>query len=868
MIADRNGANQNVPAGEIIVSQGGKTSNLILLQKGKAHIFAAPVSDEDEIPLPPAYMYSVSAPAVIGCASVLLDSPYLYTARTSEASVISVYPSNREHLGKVFASNPNIGLVLLKSAGNHLFLAAKKIESARELSQKLKSMNAALSLAYSRIVPAFGSDDGGMDNSDPLLEFAKRVIHNFKESGGSLPNPVTQVFLSQYQYESEDDFLGALWEEDDLNFYRDFISIPGNILTAISQAKPAFLVAMADKMVRMGETVFRSLTDSYKESRNHIGFATSGDGSWADRISVQCEVYMSGNPSEGILRTAAEFLVKTIPGQLSIYTQFWQDKGVVLPQEKLAGITAFLQKKPQSTPVTVPPVSPPVAPVVSSSGMEGTEDGMKDSGGTEDFDDMEDTPVLPAQTGPLVERSFVTNPRAQEDTRDSARKIFNWAQMDDKFPEYSQLIQKLMAFENLMDADTEIRRVRRQLNGLFWDVFKKAIKRHLKTNEPFPQLLNMFFEYGYLDEKLLDEHQIVFLYENAGDHYQSRYPIHNVVDWLRLIYEKKVPTSINELGLTYFEIVKQENREAKWKKPTDLPADLDTPEIRLDFEIKNMIETNCRLTTGTPLNFFNILTRFQVNQNIENAYVSKKKLEASLEKLLAVDFSAFHREVLYEKPEIGIQREFIQYQVIPNFIIVPSAGTNFQHWQEREGKDRYSSGRLVTPALAMLDIYDMLLSAVGAYRWEMTKTLMGVDWNNVGKSSLTADYIDYIQFYKKSHDLSLEVKEKLASHFKRFRDDRSKFINDYKIWVKFESEGTQKLNKVTRKIFSKHCLFAKPIREELLKAPSFTEFIQKSINIRRKKAIALKPRYKKYQTDNGELPEELKETYRFFNGDY
>jgi len=163
----------------------------------------------------------------------------------------------------------------------------------------------------------------------------------------------------------------------------------------------------------------------------------------------------------------------------------------------------------------------------------------------------------------------------------------------------------------------------------------------------------------------------------------------------------------------------------------------------------------------------------------------------------------------------------------------------------------------------------MLLHVVGAYRWELTKTILGPDYNNISTPSLTAEYIDYVQFFKKNRELSPEHKEKLSAEFKRFRDDRSRFVNDYVNWVKYESEGTQKFNKVIRKIMAKNIPFSKEIREKLLKLPNFTEIITKATNVKKRKANELIPRYKKYRTNNdGMLPKELEDTIKYYNLEY
>ena len=39
-------------------------------------------------------------------------------------------------------------------------------------------------------------------------------------------------------------------------------------------------------------------------------------------------------------------------------------------------------------------------------------------------------------------------------------------------------------------------------------------------------------------------------------------------------------------------------------------------------------------------------------------------------------------------------------------------------------------------------------------------------WNDITEPSLTSEYCDYIQFYRKNHDLSAEAKEKIKNALK------------------------------------------------------------------------------------------------------
>ena len=90
-----------------------------------------------------------------------------------------------------------------------------------------------------------------------------------------------------------------------------------------------------------------------------------------------------------------------------------------------------------------------------------------------------------------------------------------------------------------------------------------------------------------------------------------------------------------------------------------------------------------------------------------------------------------------------------------------------------------------------------ILRLTGQFRWEMCKREQGARWNDVSERSLTSEYFDYAQFYKK----------------------------DYCVWVLYESSGSPRLNKVVRSILFTYCTFAKEIRDKLEINPMYKEMI-------------------------------------------
>jgi hypothetical protein len=163
----------------------------------------------------------------------------------------------------------------------------------------------------------------------------------------------------------------------------------------------------------------------------------------------------------------------------------------------------------------------------------------------------------------------------------------------------------------------------------------------------------------------------------------------------------------------------------------------------------------------------------------------------------------------------------------------------------------------------MADLYTLLLEALAAFRWELTKSILGPDWNNVSIPSITADYTDYVQFYKKNRELSPEIKEKLAAEFKRFRTDRDRYTNDYVSWIKSESEGILKLNKVARAIFYRHIPFSKPVRDKICTQPAYADLHNRFTNIRNRKLRELETKYRKYGEGDA-LPDILKRNLDYY----
>lgn len=153
---------------------------------------------------------------------------------------------------------------------------------------------------------------------------------------------------------------------------------------------------------------------------------------------------------------------------------------------------------------------------------------------------------------------------------------------------------------------------------------------------------------------------------------------------------------------------------------------------------------------------------------------------------------------------------------------MPVIGTRGVMWQEIEGKKRLSEGRIMLPIFMLEDLRPILLHTIGEFRWELCKRVQGSFWNDITDPSLTSEYFDYVQFYRKNQDLSQDMKDKLKASLSKAKNSyKEVFVRDYIIWIMFESEGLPRMNKVSRSILFKYCPFNREIRESLSKNPLY-----------------------------------------------
>lgn len=436
-------------------------------------------------------------------------------------------------------------------------------------------------------------------------------------------------------------------------------------------------------------------------------------------------------------------------------------------------------------------------------------------------------------------------------------------------PEIEEVRSHILAYQALPDmtsTDSEAFQLRKKLTMIFYDAYLKVFMRVVKNEEELTPILQMFLNFGFMDVQLADEENANALYELTehldvcnSDH------IYTIYEWLKSVYDGRNEPSKNELDLDYTGYLNEMKKNGKIRAE-QMPAYAANQEMKVKFEIQNMFTSGNRATYGKISTFCPILCGNDLINSVEKMLVTAQKIDDAIDKIRKIDYSVFYRETLFSDPAHGINSEMIMKEVLPNVILMPNGGTRAMMWQETAGVKRDTPARFLLPIFTAVDLDDMMVETVGRFRWEICRKIQGVHWNDIREKSLTAEYCDYIQFYRKNNELSVDAKEKVKSALLRGRNNyREVFVKDYQNWIKYECMGSFRLNKVSRGILITYCPFAKKIRQDLKGNPMYQNALQRMEIQTAKKVQRINGLYDKYQKAGGTITKELQDNLDYYD---
>ncbi|SHK33472.1 hypothetical protein SAMN05216582_102145 [Selenomonas ruminantium] len=418
-------------------------------------------------------------------------------------------------------------------------------------------------------------------------------------------------------------------------------------------------------------------------------------------------------------------------------------------------------------------------------------------------------------------------------------------------------IRDFIKVSDKTEKSAEMRRLRNDITQNFFNIYEAAFFKSLES-DTMPAEVKMFFLFGFIDEELAGEENTATLYRHAvlwED--DSDGMIIPVYDWLKKIYQKEVPPSKDEFDNDWPDHLKEEVRQGNLKQP-DADAMLNDPAAMVRFELHNMIANANKMTYGSIFSYIPAFYAQSVSRPLDTCLTTSERVRTALNHIRAIDFSCFYRPAYASYPLLKINRFDYNLEILPYIILMPNYGSRGLMWQEIEGRKRTTPSHMVISIFHSEDLETSLIRMCAQFRWEMCKRIQGVHYSDVGEPSLTAEYCNYLQFYKKNSTLSADMKEKVKSALKRNGNNYSKvFAAEYEQFVKNESEGLPRLNKVAREILFKYCTFGRDYREALAINPQYKPLIDRWNIAHDDKIRTLELFTRKVLEQTHDLPEEM-----------
>lgn len=339
--------------------------------------------------------------------------------------------------------------------------------------------------------------------------------------------------------------------------------------------------------------------------------------------------------------------------------------------------------------------------------------------------------------------------------------------------------------------------------------------------------------------------------------------VYTVYDWLVQIYQGKKEPSRNEFDQDFNAFLLEEKRTGNITEEQMQQYKNDRRQ-KVQFEIRNMFTSGNRVTYGRVTTFCPVLMEEDFINTVEKMAVTAEKIADAINKVRCVDYSALYHDVMFSDPDRGINQEWIKKEILPDVILMPNAGTRTLMWQETSG------AKIDTPARFLFPIFPQWISMIRWWNVSADTAGRSADVCRVytgtisGRNRLRRSTVILFSIIANS-DLSADAKEKIKTALSRARNSyREVFVKDYQAWMKYESQGSFRLNKVARDILVRYCPFAKDIRQGLATNPQYQNAFHRLDAENRKKLQRFRSVYDKYEAAGGEITPDLKENLRFY----
>ena len=812
----------------LVFYEGENVKNISLVTSGELVVYISSkevlgIEDENEIIRYSLRLFSIPKNIMIGIGSYKLNSKYMFSFKAKEdTEIYAVKTPNQEYVKSFFEVNRAYMINMYHSIAYLILKSYEEYIKIKKINSDIKIVSANLAVIYFNL-----QYNKSKNIKSEILKNYKDIYEDSINSGFNFPASFDIDFInadhSEIYMSNKNQLLENNEElEFEIDYVRRFLTMPKDIKNQFFTYDINMSLDASHMLYENLKKISYMLKSEIVEAIENILFLSSNEAEslFGEYVKTALDLDKQGKDNE--------VLVMHIKHMSNIIKDIYEkikneyDYDLNIDTEEIDSIIKRL---------------------------------------TSDSTAYKEDANLKSDENIKVNMGFENIP---EEIKDPAKKLIEMSGIEEsKAKNFMKSLNEFRKLRDKFSTEDDVRKIRRGVTTVFFEIYREIAKRVI-INGDNNKLTEMFLNFGYMDDKLLTPNQIMDLYEIKDKSKTKKINVFYIDEWLQKIYNKEEPPSVNGFGQDYREALRELKKRGTINDK-ELEEHWESSSKRLEYEVENMIETTHRLCYGQVSIYFPILHKDMITKDFERALIRKDVMENSIKEVTDIDFSAFYREVLYKNKELNIEKELVMQEVPPNIILMPTFGSRAIMWEELSSRQKNSTGRFLFPIFTSEELESLLIPTIGAFRWELCKTMLGPSWNDITQMSITSEYSDYVQFYRKNRSLSDEAKEKLKVQIKKCRNNlREVFASDYHLWIKYESSGIMRLNRVARGILYRQVPFAKNIREELEKQPMYSDIANRFKNIRNKKATELENRYYKFTKTGKPLPDELQHHIDFY----
>lgn len=210
--------------------------------------------------------------------------------------------------------------------------------------------------------------------------------------------------------------------------------------------------------------------------------------------------------------------------------------------------------------------------------------------------------AVPEEDGTVQDENLSAFSESQADeavkaTKGSLKKILGYSGIASEKAE--SFVKFLTAYKGLKDpysTENDVRKLRSRITELYYEIYENVFFKAEETNEN-DRIINMFLDFGYMDETMFEKDRLVELYYLRHTKYEGRVSVYTTRQWLHAIYSGEKEPSKNEFDLDYDENFRELKKSQKFT-PEEENEYFSDKKGKVHYEIVNMFKSNNRITNG------------------------------------------------------------------------------------------------------------------------------------------------------------------------------------------------------------------------------------------------------------------------------